>query len=429
MRLALLLVLLALAAPVRAQWEPVPLPASFVSPGQVALFGFAQGFGDALFVSTGFGIPPNPTLPAYDLVFVTRDGGRTWAAVPEFGGNIGRPTVADGALYLPRTGPGVSTVPKTTDGRAWTVPAGTGLVPTDGVLLNVARQDGVLYGHSPNGDGTNGMGYVYRSADEGATWARVGTLRTPGRIVSAGRALLLSRGGLDAGERSYDGGATWVTHGTQLYTAARSTAGVTLAGALRSVQRSTDGGQTFQPVATSTLFPGGSSVIAACGAAFFASTGQAVVRSTDGGVTWAPWNVGLPGGGVSQLSCSLGGPGSGPAYVYAATSGTGEGVYRRDVSQSTVAGEAAPEASGLDLAVGPNPAARTATLRFVLAEPQTVRVALTDVLGRTVLTLDRPLGAGQQTIPLDVSGLAPGLYVARVATATGAAHRLLTVSR
>ena len=50
MRLTAALVLLATAAPARAQWEP--LPPAVVSPAQVPLFGFAEAFGDRIFDST-----------------------------------------------------------------------------------------------------------------------------------------------------------------------------------------------------------------------------------------------------------------------------------------------------------------------------------------------------------------------------------------
>ena len=86
-----------------------------------------------------------------------------------------------------------------------------------------------------------------------------------------------------------------------------------------------------------------------------------------------------------------------------------------------VAAEDAPGAAGLALSIGPNPAGRAATLRLALAEAATVRVSVADALGRTVLRLDRALAAGSHALPLDVSGLAPGVYVARVAAAGGGA--------
>ncbi len=446
--LAALALLALAAAPARAQWTRVPLSPQITEPAQVALFGFAEAFGDNLFVSTGFGISQTPTSTVREYVFVTRDGGATWAPVPEFtvdinnsgGVRLGRPAVADGALYVPRLRstdgqPATSTVLRTTTGTSWTVPAASGLNPDDDVLTNVARQGGVLYGQAQRGGGSTATASVYRSADEGATWSLVRTLGESRRLYSAGSVLLRGSLGTELGQRSADGGVTWTSHGTQIYTVARNTAGVTLAGALGTVQRSTDGGATFAAVPAAATGFGGSLALSACNAAFVGVVAGVVKRSDDGGLTWTAWGDGLPGSGgnVRQLSCSAGGPAAGgPTYVYAATTdsgGTGAGVYRRDLAQMQTAAADAPDALRLALAVGPNPASRTATLRFALAEAQTVRVSVTDALGRVVLALERPLGAGPQALALDVAGLAPGVYVARTATSETSASVRLTVTR
>lgn len=452
MRLASLAALvLVCAAPARAQWTRVPLAPQITEPAQVALFGFAEAFGSSLYVSAGFGVPQTPASPVYEYVFVTRDGGATWAAVPEFtaditnsgGLRLGRPTVADGALYVPRLRfaggqAATSTVLKTTTGTAWTVPAAAGFPVADGPLANVARQGGVLYGHTTSDSGTSDVGYVFRSADEGASWTRVGAQRVPGLTFAAGSRLLLGRGqGNTAnGERSADGGAAWTPHGSPIFTAARNTAGVVLTGALFNVQRSTDGGTTFAPVPATTFGFGGTFAVGACEAAFVAVASGVVKRSDDGGTTWAAWAEGLPGNGanVRQLSCSAGGPSAGgPTYVYAAVSGSSgspdAGVYRRDLAQMPTAAADAPGALRLALSAGPNPASGTATLRFTLDAAQPVRVTVTDALGRAVLALDRTLGAGPQALPLDVSGLAPGVYVARVTTSGASASVRLTLAR
>ena len=456
MRPLLLLLLIALAAPAHAQWERVPLPPQVVSPAQVAIFGFAEAFGGSLFVTTGFGIPQTPSSPVYEYVFVTHDGGATWAPVPEFTFNItnsalrlGRPTVADGALYIPRETidgnptPEVrfSTVLKTTDGTAWTTPAAAGYDPMDGVIVNVARQDGALVGHSAHtATTTSGSGYVYRSADDGATWTRAGDGRTPGFIYAAGARLLLGFGAQSTsnGERSADGGATWTPHGSQIFAFGRNSAGVVLTGALFNVQRSTDGGVTFAPIPSTTFGFGGTMALGACGSAFVALAAGVVKRSDDGGTTWAPWSEGLPDSGtnVLQFSCSAGGPAAlagTPAYVYAAVSGnsssTTAGVYRRDLAQMPVADEAAPETLAAALSAAPNPTRRAATLQVTLAEAQAVHISVTDALGREVLTLDRTLAAGAHVLPLDVSGLAPGVYVARLVGAAESASVRITVAR
>ncbi len=104
-------------------------------------------------------------------------------------------------------------------------------------------------------------------------------------------------------------------------------------------------------------------------------------------------------------------------------------LYRYALAGLATVADAAPEAGGPALALAPNPARGSARLGVTLAEAGEVRVTLADVLGRAVLALDRTLGAGPQTLPLDLSGLSPGVYVARVVTATGAATQTLTVAR
>ena len=76
----------------------------------------------------------------------------------------------------------------------------------------------------------------------------------------------------------------------------------------------------------------------------------------------------------------------------------------------------------------PNPARGAATLSVRLAEPATVRVAVYDALGRQVAGTESAAGTGTTPVPLDLSGLPSGLYIARV-TASGdvAMHRVTVV--
>ncbi len=96
----------------------------------------------------------------------------------------------------------------------------------------------------------------------------------------------------------------------------------------------------------------------------------------------------------------------------------------------TVAGEDAPGAPGLALAVAPNPSAGAATLRYVLPAPGAVRLVVLDALGRTVARLaDGEHAAGTHTVALGTSRLAPGVYVARLDAAGTVATRRFTVAR
>ena len=81
-------------------------------------------------------------------------------------------------------------------------------------------------------------------------------------------------------------------------------------------------------------------------------------------------------------------------------------------------------------AVWPNPASAEAAVRFSLAAPSDVHLALYDVLGREVAAVDAGhLTAGTHRLPLDVSKLPAGVYVWRLSAGDRAEAGRLTVTR
>jgi probable HAF family extracellular repeat protein len=90
-----------------------------------------------------------------------------------------------------------------------------------------------------------------------------------------------------------------------------------------------------------------------------------------------------------------------------------------------------PESTGLVLhAPAPNPAAGSTTLRFDLPTAGRVRLAIHDMLGREVaLPVDGERPAGVHEVTLSADALAPGVYLVRVAAASGTAVRHVTVVR
>ena len=103
--------------------------------------------------------------------------------------------------------------------------------------------------------------------------------------------------------------------------------------------------------------------------------------------------------------------------AYARVSGVEYGWPRFPVPN-----EAGPPGAGASLAVSvwPNPSRGRATVAFALGRPEAVRVAVYDGLGRAVLARALgALGAGRHEAALDLSGLAPGLYVIRVTAGNG----------
>ncbi len=86
------------------------------------------------------------------------------------------------------------------------------------------------------------------------------------------------------------------------------------------------------------------------------------------------------------------------------------------------------QAAPLALTAFPNPARGAATLRLRLGAPSEVTVTVFDGLGRRVRTLPAgPLPAGAHALGLDLSGLAPGLYLARAAAGPHTTTATLTI--
>ncbi len=75
------------------------------------------------------------------------------------------------------------------------------------------------------------------------------------------------------------------------------------------------------------------------------------------------------------------------------------------------------------LSVFPNPVWHSATVRLVLDAAADVTVEVLDMLGRRQSTIHRgTLAAGETRLPVDVGGLAPGVYVVRVSGGVMAAR-------
>ncbi len=78
----------------------------------------------------------------------------------------------------------------------------------------------------------------------------------------------------------------------------------------------------------------------------------------------------------------------------------------------------------------PNPAAAAVTIPFSLASASAVELAIYDVAGRRVYCESGSYGAGRQELTVDVAGLAPGVYVYRMAVAGGvSASRRMVIGR
>jgi hypothetical protein len=128
--------------------------------------------------------------------------------------------------------------------------------------------------------------------------------------------------------------------------------------------------------------------------------------------TWFATDVGL-----YRVSCMFGGIYQQDfALRYALIDGVAYGA-----PAFPVVIEDAPSASGLALAVYPNPTRNVATARLTLDVPQRVTLAVFDVLGRRVHTADLGVQpAGETAHRLGLAALPAGLYVVRLAGDAGA---------
>lgn len=74
---------------------------------------------------------------------------------------------------------------------------------------------------------------------------------------------------------------------------------------------------------------------------------------------------------------------------------------------------------GMAMTVYPNPAHNTATVSCLARAASEGELSVTDMLGRTMLTEPVAIGAGENRVPIDTRGFAPGLYLVSLRTGDG----------
>ncbi|HLA62998.1 MAG TPA: T9SS type A sorting domain-containing protein, partial [Rhodothermales bacterium] len=151
---------------------------------------------------------------------------------------------------------------------------------------------------------------------------------------------------------------------------------------------------------------------------------------------------GHPEGDAFQVNGATGSPVREPAvaenargdiivvWESAGQDGSGYGVYARQYQRITAATETEP-ASRLALSVTPSPVdGAGGRVRYAVPDAGPVHVSLYDALGREVAVLiDGVVAAGEHEASLDGAGLAPGVYVLRLAAGAETLTHRLTVVR
>ncbi len=115
------------------------------------------------------------------------------------------------------------------------------------------------------------------------------------------------------------------------------------------------------------------------------------------------------------------------------TGGAAQDVAEEDAVEEDAPAEAAARADRpavLALTAAPNPAAHRTVFHLALPADGPVRVTVYDVQGRAVaVATDRAMEAGHHALPLDVAGLASGVYLVRAEANGNVVTRRITVVR
>jgi len=148
----------------------------------------------------------------------------------------------------------------------------------------------------------------------------------------------------------------------------------------------------------------------------FTKSGNTLVATQQGGgvsYTWYLNNSPIPSSNTATLTITQSGN-----YSLEVDNGT---CRSRSVSQAISVGISDIGAE-IGLMVAPNPASNFVNVMFTLAKPEIINVSVFDMNGKRVILETHNLQSGDNTLPIDVSQLASGIYTLGLQTAEGFAR-------
>lgn len=366
----------------------------------------AAGPGGVLYASESLG----------SVILRSPDGGATWERIDEVERTSAIAVAPSGTIYA-GTGPGndVARLWRSSDGSPNSfepLPSFPGLSAS---VVHITPTGGVLAGNHG----------LYRSVNDGATWAAVLDNK---RIVldvvtdADSESGVLYAGTGDGVLRSTDDGATWEQIGLEeeRVVAVWASGTSVLAGVLglnfssAGLHRSNDGGQTWELVLANGLVEDLVSVDTSDAPELFVSLWQTsperrAFRSLDAGATWEPLVEGLPGPPFGQGPMKMTAQ---EGRVYATM--LDRGVWRTAIH--VVASEVVPVSDEAEiLTVYPNPSSGTTIVALTLTETNKVCITVHDILGREIMLLHQgPLTKGIHRFVLGGRTLPTGVYIVRI---------------
>lgn len=357
----------------------------------------------------------NGSWPSASGVYLSTNDGASWAGVNNGLTNLEvHALISSGANLLAGTAGGVFR--SSDNGASW---ANIGL---PSVTVSVLVSSGTnLFAGSFNYPSHKG---IFLSTDNGATWNSANgstdwsTLGVTALAVSGGNLLAGVSFGADGSGgmmRSSDNGGSWsaVTGLPKKGVKSFATIGSNLFAAIygAGVYLSTDNGGSWTAVNTGMGNVPTPEALAVSGTKLFAGgNSSSIYLSTDYGTTWSSVNQGFPDGDQFQSLIVSG------TNLFA---GTGSGVWKRPLSEFNSSGVALNNAEQTAITLCPNPTNSIVRVRGI---PAGSSIEVINVLGENIMKLASP---GISECTLDLSRVPAGTYYLRVSSASSSITRMI----